>query len=835
MSKYFNVIYNTDTYGIRMRGDIQISAMVYDYDRVLVTIDDSASKFPTGTRIMLTRSLGYWPELPYGGGHPGDTVPAYTDAAIFYATEYVSATPPEPSGTPPVDPESAGSLYDQSVSSLHTAVVGYSGFDTIPRKFIDKVTPGSIVYYRIYVSEPLGEVATADYSDNDDDVKALLEEREAALAAATATATGSIYRWTPWEIRGQNYVVVPNDLGGIRTAIDAYPVGLMTGGDVYGAVDPDSTQYQFISHVGFLSDLLSTDGSHIVDDMDFLHPNMVRPMLYGFGMTEEEDFNINAYYATWNSLNDSPLLKRVLYNYRDITMRKGSKDSFIDYYRTAFALPSIDISLPENLLLSVVDASPFDITTDGPYTVEEYPVGTYTPLESGPSYSSPVILHAVFDHTSGPGTSPALRNSSVFVSGAKWTRQYTGNTAKQYAIKDAGIWTDQMTSSWSNSPQDSLVPHQQVSLNTAVGNGTTVTYTVNTGTAHAFVPGMRVTVSGFSPSGYNGTDMVITATNNATTFTVANTTTGSSSGTTKIATSGGYLLPDVIGAYPADTWATDDTEYVQHTDFVYQLQIPRGGMAVLGSAWTTRSVSDTVTLPYPDISYAIRLHNDPAPLTLRMRLLKEKGTGTSTVSDIWTYVDWMDNDGEFLSREYFSPTASFKTDLNGTLNTWHSLEIAMTPPSGARYLSWGLVMSAGTGTSYPYSPVVCVGAIQVAPFDVSTYPTYRNPRSVIVLADYTSDYPTALQTINVAKMTKDAANRLPMEVTHRVMTNLSDGWDVFSAVPTLSNSDIPATAPTYASARISYTGTAYDADYPDGNPIADTTVTYSQSTDIPEE
>ena len=807
MSRYLNVVYNTDTYGIRMRGDINISAMVYDYDRVLVTLDDSAAKFPTGTRIMLTRSLGYWPELPYGGGHPGtDPVPAYTDTSIFYATEYVSDTPPEPSGANAQDPNSSESLYDQNITTLHTAVIGYSGYDKIPRKFIDHVSAGNIVYYRIYVSEPLGEVSDPDYSGNDDDVKALLEEREAALLNVTAGATGSIYRWTPWEIRGQTYVVVPNDYGGTRTAVDAYPTGLMTGGDVYGNVDPDSTQYQFISHVGFLADLISTDGSHIIDDIDFLHPNMVRPMLYGFGMTEEEDFNINAYYATWQSLHDSPLLKRLLFAYRDLTMRKGSKDAFIDYYRTAFALPSVDISLPENLLLSTVDASPYDVTTDGPYTV-----------------SGEV---AAFDHTAGPGDAPALANSSVFISGAKWTRQYTGSVAKQYPITDAGIWTDLMTTTWVNGPQDSLVPPLTYSLSAVSGSGSVITYT--TSTTHSLVPGMRVSVTGVSPAGYNVTDTTITGVT-GTTFTVAGTTTGAASGTSKTATTA-YLLPDVIGAYPTDTWATDDTGYVQRTDFVYQLKIAPGAMATLGSAWTTRSVSDTVTLPYPDISYAIRLHDDPAPLTVRMRLLKEKGTGTSTISDLWVYVDWMDIDGEFLGREYFSPTNTYKTNLNTTLNTWHSMEFAVTAPSGARYLSWGLVVSAGAGS---YSPVICVGAIQVAPFDVATYPIYRNPRSVIVLSDYTSEFPTALQTINVAKMTKDAANRLPLEVTHRVMTNLSPGWDHFSAMPTLSNSDVSPKAPTYASKRISYAGTAYDADYAAGNPIPNTGVTYGQSTDIP--
>ena len=67
-----------------------------------------------------------------------------------------------------------------------------------------------------------------------------------------------------------------------------------------------------------------------------------------------------------------------------------------------------------------------------------------------------------------------------------------------------------------------------VSITTASGSGTTVTYTTNGN--HNLATNNIVVITGLSPAGYNGT-FLVTGTPNATQFTVANTTTGTSSGT----------------------------------------------------------------------------------------------------------------------------------------------------------------------------------------------------------------------------------------------------------------------------------------------------------------
>lgn len=433
--RYLNFLYGTDTYGVRVRGDITLKAVAVDYDKVLVTVGSIPSEFPYGSRIYLARTSGYWPAVPASG-----PLGAFNDDTLFSGTEYIVGF--DSLGPPSVFPTTYTDNYlskfkdyysplQQTEADVRTTIVGFDGYTEIPRYFIDTVTPGTVTYYRVYVSEPLG-VTNPDLADNEDHILKLLQEREDSLSPGS----GLLYRWSPWEVRGQTYVVAPNRFGGEQTVIDSYPVGLMTGGDVYGVVDKESTQYQFLCHLGFLADQVSTDGSLIVDQIDFLHPNMVRPLLYGFGITESEYANVNGYYATWNAVNESPYLKNLLFSYRDLVLRKGSPAGVTDYYEKAFGMSGLGISIPENLVLSVIDSSPWDLTTPG----------------------------ALFDDrgvhlTSSRGTwepVPRLRDSSLIVVNAQWTRQYTGDATKQYPPTEAGLWTDIMTDTWVNGPQDSL-------------------------------------------------------------------------------------------------------------------------------------------------------------------------------------------------------------------------------------------------------------------------------------------------------------------------------------------------------------------------------------------
>ena len=76
-------------------------------------------------------------------------------------------------------------------------------------------------------------------------------------------------------------------------------------------------------------------------------------------------------------------------------------------------------------------------------------------------------------------------------------------------------------------------------VNAAVGNGTSITYT--TSSPHTFAPGQTVTIAGaMTPAGYNVANAIITSTLSTTTFTIAGIQTGASLGTsTATGTPGG--------------------------------------------------------------------------------------------------------------------------------------------------------------------------------------------------------------------------------------------------------------------------------------------------------
>ena len=88
-----------------------------------------------------------------------------------------------------------------------------------------------------------------------------------------------------------------------------------------------------------------------------------------------------------------------------------------------------------------------------------------------------------------------------------------------------------------------------VTISSASGSGTVVTYT--TSAAHSLAVGQPVIITGLTPSGYNGT-YIVASVPLTTTFTVSNTTTGTSSGTGAILAE----LVDAGGGGGAATWTS---------------------------------------------------------------------------------------------------------------------------------------------------------------------------------------------------------------------------------------------------------------------------------------
>lgn len=234
--------------------------------------------------------------------------------------------------------------------------------------------------------------------------------------------------------------------------------------------------------------------------------------------------------------------------------------------------------------------------------------------------------------------------------------------------------------------------------------------------------------------------------------------------------------------------------------------------------------------PYPDISYSIRLFENSPSLRFRCRLLRQ--IEGDLLDDFWVYFDWLDIDGEYLGRDYYEQNIYAQgvlAKLNSQPGIWHDVAVEAIPPLGARYVSWGLVFRASVNGD----ALVCVGGVHISPFDTDTYPAYRNPRSVILLADYGSDSPPALDVINVAKMTNDAKNRLPLQVSYRALTNLSYEYEHFSVTPT---SEVDPSVPAYSSQRVEYDGVIHTLEYDGsiGDAIPGSSVEYSQTDNLPE-
>lgn len=425
MSRYLNTVYGTDTYGIRVRTEIPMVATCFDYEKIRLDFGPFVqSEFHTGSRLVIAKSTFYWPQPPAAKGPPDGSMSTIIDPDVF--GDDSEAYPADLSLLPPGDfSTSFGASFQGNFDSsvLFSASIGY---DDIPSVFFDHAAQGSVVYYRAYVTEPL--------TVSPEDIPQVFQDHMDYLVASGQVADASEISgiWSPWEVRGQTYAVSIKDFGGRSVAIDAFPNGLLTNGDVYGIADEESTQYQFLTSLGWLSDIVSTDGSLISDRPELSHPKMVRPLLRAFGMLPDEDASVNAQFATWNQSFDSPRLKNLLYSYRDLTLRKGTGESATDYLGTAYGLRGTAISIPENLVLSTTDASPLEVTDATQVTLN---IGS-----GSKTYAASPAGHI-------------LPNSSVTVTGATWTRQpvYEGSSFAH------GMWTDTTTRNWTAGPQDSLV------------------------------------------------------------------------------------------------------------------------------------------------------------------------------------------------------------------------------------------------------------------------------------------------------------------------------------------------------------------------------------------
>ena len=124
---------------------------------------------------------------------------------------------------------------------------------------------------------------------------------------------------------------------------------------------------------------------------------------------------------------------------------------------------------------------------------------------------------AAFPSTAYPKVT--IMNIPYWPTGTKFLNIGTGN---RWDLRDI------MINSYLTTDTQIVCASSTSAVASASGSGSLVTYT--TSAPHSFCVGQRITVTGLTPSGYNVTNGVITTVGSST-FTVAGSTTGASSGT----------------------------------------------------------------------------------------------------------------------------------------------------------------------------------------------------------------------------------------------------------------------------------------------------------------
>jgi hypothetical protein len=140
-----------------------------------------------------------------------------------------------------------------------------------------------------------------------------------------------------------------------------------------------------------------------------------------------------------------------------------------------------------------------------------YTISAYFYIPAGSTIAGRTV--SLTAETSGATTS---NSTSATLTVGSWTR------ASARVTVTGATSAKNLVARLSNTPN--------VNLSTASGNGTIITYTTQGAAAHGLTTGDIVTITGFTPTGYNQTSKSVTVLN-TTQFTIAGSTTGTSSGT----------------------------------------------------------------------------------------------------------------------------------------------------------------------------------------------------------------------------------------------------------------------------------------------------------------
>ena len=326
MGKYLDFAYREDTYGERQRDEIEVRVTDLGYE-----IDGAGNAIPN-----LEVSVGpmSWEPLNFecpvceaaaGVQCIGLPAPQFHPTRIRAVKVAVMRSfmyfPPNPDRLR-LEQESHGNDPTAEFLLLPTGNEELSGAMLTFRSGLEplgNVPAGSVLYITVYVAEQFHDTTL------DQDI------------------------WLPWDLRGKAWAVIPNNFGGCQAGPDSMPRGVMTGGQLY-AEHVMNPQTLFMRTMGYVLDTVVTDGELMVGPTVDLHPNMVFPLLRGFGMEADEE----------SLLSDRTVAhraKHVLANYNEISIMKGTSAGLSRYVEAVTGLPSQVIG-PVNLILDRSDTCP---------------------------------------------------------------------------------------------------------------------------------------------------------------------------------------------------------------------------------------------------------------------------------------------------------------------------------------------------------------------------------------------------------------------------------------------------------------------------------------------
>lgn len=346
MARYSQIQYSGDTYGSRVRGDIPLSVENLGYWRndqgvllakATVTIGP-LPWFPPGTRLAVLISGSWFPPIPDKAGLKVEGVFTGEIPVDHYDNLLLAAFigKPEDTDTP------------------HLPIIGQGWRGQYTEVSLPPLSPSSVLYARAYTHEPFFTAGSAIFTDDfTDDFAQVQEVPDNAWSL-------------PWDIRGEAWGLLAGNYGGTDSAIIALPATFYSGGDPYAALPYDiggerTTELagptgSVMSMLGFLADTIQTEGALVADTIERLHPNMVLPLLRGFGLTRAEEAAMSDKYL-------SDRMKNLLNMYRPMQMGRGRAKTLCEYITTLSGYESEVVGM-ENLLLSAGDAAPLGGDTE---------------------------------------------------------------------------------------------------------------------------------------------------------------------------------------------------------------------------------------------------------------------------------------------------------------------------------------------------------------------------------------------------------------------------------------------------------------------------------------